>query len=69
MRNTVPQSYPQSMLPAFVCGVGWAIACVAWMISNARLGFTQGYPIVVIGPQLVVAFWSVIVFKEIRGKR
>lgn len=68
MRNS-PQLFSTTLLPAIASGIMWAIASCGLFFSVAFLGFTVGYPIVGIGPTLVSSFWSVIVFREIRGVR
>lgn len=64
-----PQIHPSSILPAIVSGIMWGIANSAWFVTNANLGLSIGYPIVVLAPGVVSSFWSVVVFKEIRGAR
>ncbi|KAJ5071358.1 hypothetical protein M0811_10420 [Anaeramoeba ignava] len=62
--------YPMSVFfPSFISGIFWAIACASWVISTAKLGFVVGYPIVVVGPIFITSIWSILYFKEIRGKR
>ncbi|PRP82294.1 transmembrane protein [Planoprotostelium fungivorum] len=64
-----PQFYPESILPAFVAGIGWGIAQSAWFVANSILSPVITFPIISTTPGLISAFWGVIVFKEIQGKR
>lgn len=64
-----PAIYPKATLPSLLCGMAWAIASAGWMVSTGTLGFTVGFPLVVIGPIIVTMFWSIFVFREIRGMR
>jgi len=64
-----PQLPAQCAVPAFVSGLMWAVAQVAWFIANSRLGFTTSFPIITTGPGIVASLWGVLVFKEIEGRR
>jgi glucose uptake protein GlcU len=64
-----PDAYEDMILPGFLCGVGWAIAQVAWFVANDNLGLVVSFPIIALGPSIVASLWSVFLFKEIRGTR
>eukprot|EP00462_Mataza_sp_D1_P025589 CAMPEP_0175136368 /NCGR_PEP_ID=MMETSP0087-20121206/9238_1 /TAXON_ID=136419 /ORGANISM="Unknown Unknown, Strain D1" /LENGTH=471 /DNA_ID=CAMNT_0016419119 /DNA_START=36 /DNA_END=1451 /DNA_ORIENTATION=+ len=69
VKKNMPSAHPQLILPGFVCGVGWAIAQIAWFIANGILPFVISFPVVTTGPGLVASMWGVFLFKEIQGKR
>jgi len=64
-----PQIFPESIFPSFVSGAMWGIAQCGLMVATEMLGFTVGFPIGSAGPSIVSAFWSVFIFREIRGVR
>jgi glucose uptake protein GlcU len=53
--------------PAFLCGVGWALAQTFSFIAATQLGMEISYPISSLGPSLVSVLWSVFYFKELEG--
>jgi Transmembrane family, TMEM144 of transporters len=61
--------FPQSIVPAFLSGAMWGVAQAFWLVANGTLGLTVAYPIVTLGPTIVSSLWSVLLFKEIRGRR
>jgi len=64
-----PQIFPQTILPSFISGAMWGVAQCGLMVATQILGFAVGFPIGSAGPSIVNALWSVLVFREIRGKR
>ena len=54
--------------PSLLSGFLWGVANVGAMVATFTLGFTVGYPLIVILPGIVNSLWSVLVFREIRGK-
>jgi len=64
-----PKINARATIASYICGVLWAIAMAGMMVATAKLGFTVGYPISGIGPILVTSLWSVIWFREIRGRK
>jgi glucose uptake protein GlcU len=70
VRGTEPPFVPlRAMLPAILCGVVWAVAGSGTMIAVAELGYSVGFPLCLNGAFLVNIMWSVLYFKEVRGKR
>jgi len=67
-RNS-PQVFSQSVLPAYISGAMWGIAQCGLMSATAELGFTTGFPIGSAGPLVVSSLWSVLYFREIRGRK
>jgi hypothetical protein len=62
--------YPAALLPAFLAGLVWAVAMVAWFVANQRLtSLAVTFPIITATPGLVASLWGVVVFGEIRGRR
>jgi glucose uptake protein GlcU len=68
MQNA-PVVNPSIILPGFLSGVMWAVAQVCWFVANAELGYSTAFPIVLIGPSFVGSLWSVLLFREIQGRR
>ncbi|XP_062513953.1 transmembrane protein 144-like isoform X2 [Corticium candelabrum] len=68
MRNR-PQVISQTVLPAMVSGVLWAVADTSWFVANANLTQTVSFPIVATAPGVVSALWGVILFREVKGLR
>lgn len=64
-----PLLYPKIIVPAFLSGMLWSLADIAWFISNEKLGQSISFPIVTSTPNIVASLWSVFVFKEIIGKK
>jgi len=60
---------PQIVLPGFFSGVMWATAQAGWFVANVDIGYSAAFPIIVIGPGVVGSMWSVLLFKDIRGRR
>ncbi|GAM21856.1 hypothetical protein SAMD00019534_050310 [Acytostelium subglobosum LB1] len=69
MFDRPPQIYPQTILPSYLSGVLWGIAQVGLMVATQNLGYTVGFPIGSSGPLIVSSLWSVLLFKEIQGKK
>lgn len=61
--------YEKMAIPAFVCGVMWGIANVAWFVANTNLGLIVSFPTICIGPSVVASLWGVFLFGEIKGRR
>jgi len=55
--------------PAYASGVMWAIGEAALLMSLDSLGMAQGYVFGAIGPVMLSAGISCVVFREIRGWR
>lgn len=64
-----PQVFPESILPSMISGMMWGVASIGMILATENLGFTTGYVIVCLSPQVVSSIWSVGVFREIRGAR
>lgn len=64
-----PVMNPELVLPTFVSGVMWAIAQTCWFVANAELGYSEAFPIILIGPGFVGSLWSIFLFKDIYGMR
>jgi len=64
-----PQIFPQSILPSYLSGAMWGVAQCGLMAATAELGYTIGFPIGSAGPLVVSSLWSVLYFREIRGRR
>ncbi|VUZ55607.1 unnamed protein product [Hymenolepis diminuta] len=59
----------QAILPSLLSGVLWAIAQSSWFVANAALGEPVTFPVVTTCPAVIATLVSVIVFKEITGKK
>eukprot|EP01110_Echinostelium_bisporum_P005869 TRINITY_DN2429_c0_g1_i1.p1 TRINITY_DN2429_c0_g1~~TRINITY_DN2429_c0_g1_i1.p1 ORF type:complete len:359 (-),score=101.70 TRINITY_DN2429_c0_g1_i1:46-1122(-) len=64
-----PQVYAESIIPAFISGAMWAVAQCGLMIATAICGLNIGFPVGSAGPLIVSSLWSVLYFREIRGRR
>ena len=60
---------PKATLPAIVCGALWSVGCAGAMLATAELGNSVGFPLVLNFSFLINSAWSILVFKEIQGKR
>eukprot|EP00397_Hematodinium_sp_SG-2012_P036357 GEMP01039240.1.p1 GENE.GEMP01039240.1~~GEMP01039240.1.p1 ORF type:complete len:359 (+),score=51.49 GEMP01039240.1:20-1096(+) len=69
VKKNKPVVNPKIILPAFVSGVMWAIAQIAWFYANDQLGFSTAFPIITSGPGAVGVLWGIFLFKEIKGTR
>jgi hypothetical protein len=58
-----------AMLPSILSGVVWAFGGAGAMFATDGLGYSVGFPLVLNGSFLVNVLWSVLYFKEIRGRR
>ncbi|XP_078683619.1 transmembrane protein 144-like isoform X2 [Branchiostoma floridae x Branchiostoma belcheri] len=68
MKNR-PKVFPRAILPTLLSGAMWGIAESAWFVANQRLQESVSFPIITTGPSLIVALWSVLYFREIKGTR
>lgn len=59
----------RAMLPAILCGLLWAFAGAGTMVAVEELGYSVGFPLCLNGAFLVNILWSVLYFKEVRGRR
>jgi len=69
VKKNNPDVYPKAILPGIFSGVLWAIAQCCWFIANEKLELVIAFPIIATGPGLIASLWSVVVFKEIKGRR
>jgi glucose uptake protein GlcU len=69
LKNQTPFVRSDIVIPAFISGVMWAIAEIAWFVANGRLGFTVTFPAISIGPGFIGAMWGIFYFNEIKGQR
>jgi glucose uptake protein GlcU len=61
--------YPHSPIrPAYLSGALWAMGCGGQMLAIDNLGMSTAYVLCAIGPVMVSACVSAVVFKEIQGK-
>jgi len=61
---------PHSVIrPAFFSGGLWASGFGLMIVGIQELGFSVAYTLDAVGPIIVSSLLSVLVFKEIRGKR
>lgn len=68
MKNK-PRIYPELILPGFLAGVMWGIADIGWFIANDLLSQPISFPIITSTPALIGAFWGIVLFHEIQGRR
>nr|CDS35022.1 transmembrane protein 144 [Hymenolepis microstoma] len=59
----------QAILPSLLSGILWAIAQSSWFVANAALGEPVTFPVVTTCPAVIATLVSVIIFKEITGKK
>lgn len=60
--------YPHSPIrPACLSGALWAVGCGAQMMAIDRIGMSTAYVLCAIGPVMVSATVSALLFREIRG--
>lgn len=55
--------------PAYVSGLMWGLGLAAQLVAIEELGMVKAYVICAIGPVMVSALISALVFREIRGRR
>ncbi|CAB9513382.1 Transmembrane protein 144 homolog [Seminavis robusta] len=60
---------PNATLPSILCGAVWAVGCAGAMLATAELGNAVGFPLVLNCSFLINSAWSILVYKEIQGKR
>eukprot|EP00397_Hematodinium_sp_SG-2012_P056400 GEMP01069562.1.p1 GENE.GEMP01069562.1~~GEMP01069562.1.p1 ORF type:complete len:400 (+),score=33.99 GEMP01069562.1:34-1233(+) len=60
VKKNKPTVNPKIILPAFVSGVMWAIAQIAWFYANDQLGLSIAFPIITSGPGAVGVLWSIV---------
>jgi len=68
VKNRPPQIFGQSILPSYISGAMWGVAQCGLMAATQILGYTTGFPIGSTGPLIVSSLWSVLYFREIRGR-
>lgn len=54
------------IIPAFGCGVIWAIAQIGWFIANDNLSMSIAFPIVCAIPAIIGNAWGLFVFNEVQ---
>ena len=59
---------PDIVFASSLSGVLWGVAGICQFLGNEHLGFQIAFPIICSGPGFVSALWSVLYFKEIRGR-
>ena len=59
----------ESIFPAFLSGIMWAIAQAAFILANSALSQAISFPLISIGPATIATLWSIFYIKDIRGKR
>ncbi|CAF0834073.1 unnamed protein product [Rotaria sp. Silwood1] len=59
----------QSILPAFISGIMWAIAQAGFLVANSVLSQAISFPLVSTGPSTLAVLWSILYFKDIVGSR
>lgn len=64
-----PTVFPEVIAPGWLSGVIWATAQISWFFANQYLEVVVAFPLISIGPGLVGALWSVLVYKEITGRK
>eukprot|EP01033_Poteriospumella_lacustris_P005689 gene5690-4072_t len=50
-------------------GVMWGIGAIAWFVAAESLPISVTFPLISAGPNLVTMTWSLIYFREVRGRR
>lgn len=68
-KNTPWLPSNQAILPSLLSGILWAIAQSSWFVANAALGEPVTFPVVATCPAVIATVISVVVFKEITGKK
>uniref|UniRef100_A0A914W2X0 Transmembrane protein 144 n=1 Tax=Plectus sambesii TaxID=2011161 RepID=A0A914W2X0_9BILA len=69
IKKSRPFVNAEIILPSVIYGTMWALAMVAWFISNKLLSQAISFPIVTRIPGVIAACWDVFYFKSIKGKR
>ncbi|XP_052274890.1 transmembrane protein 144-like isoform X6 [Dreissena polymorpha] len=69
IQKNQPKVYPRAILPGFVSGLMWSIACSGWFVANKVLSEAVAFPIISTGPGVIASILGVFVFKEITGRR
>jgi len=69
LKRNKPEIYPHVTAPAFLSGAIWAIAQISFFVASSNLGLVIAFPLSTSGPGVVAALWSILLFKEIRGRR
>jgi glucose uptake protein GlcU len=57
------------VLPSYVSGLVWACAQTAWFVANDNLPMVVSFPLITACPGIVATVASIILFKEIQGRR
>jgi len=60
---------PEIAFPAFLSGLMWAMAMIAWFIANTSLELVIAYPIISILPGIIASAWGIFAFREISGRK
>ncbi|CAF1132097.1 unnamed protein product [Rotaria sordida] len=69
VKRNRPYVYIESILPAFICGIMWAIAEAGFLVANSSLSQAISFPLISIGPSTLAVLWSILYFKDIVGLR
>lgn len=68
MQKVRCKRYPHAPIrPACLSGALWAVGCGGQMIAIDNIGMSTAYVLCAIGPVMVSALISAVVFREIRG--
>lgn len=59
----------ECILPAIASGVMWGIGAIAWFVAAESLPISVTFPLISAGPNLVTMTWSLVYFREVRGRR
>lgn len=66
---SVPAVDYECILPAIASGVMWGIGAIAWFVAAESLPISVTFPLISAGPNLVTMTWSLVYFREVRGRR
>ncbi|CAF1117998.1 unnamed protein product [Adineta steineri] len=69
MKRNRPYICVESIFPAFLSGIMWAIAEAGFIVANSVLSQAISFPLISIGPGTIAALWSILYIKDIRGSR
>uniref|UniRef100_A0A7I5E5S8 Transmembrane protein 144 n=1 Tax=Haemonchus contortus TaxID=6289 RepID=A0A7I5E5S8_HAECO len=57
------------VLPSLLAGILWAIAQSSFFVANQHLSQAVTFPIITMLPGCIASAWSILYFREIKGKR
>jgi hypothetical protein len=55
--------------PALVSGVVWGCAMLSWFMANEKLSLVIAFPLVTVGPGLLMLIVGALVWREVHGRR